>query len=113
MRGTRRLRNDFSSFHRRPGPTDAPFGQRNNAGARRRRAPAVERFGKPVPGSIPTIVQAYKSATTQRINALPGTPGAAVWQRNFYEHITRDGPAVERIRAYIQSLTLGNRSRKT
>jgi hypothetical protein len=53
--------------------------------ARRRRAPTpVEQFGKPVSGSIPTIIRAYKSAVTARINQLRGTPGAPVWQRNYY-----------------------------
>jgi hypothetical protein len=37
----------------------------------------IERFGKPVPGSIPTIVRAFKSATTRRINEMRGTPGGA------------------------------------
>ncbi|MCL6444977.1 MAG: hypothetical protein K6T83_16245 [Alicyclobacillus sp.] len=32
--------------------------------------PTVEQFGKPVHGSIPTIVRSFKSATTKRINAL-------------------------------------------
>ena len=67
-------------------------------GARRRRAPTnaapppetVERFGKPVSASIPTILRAYKSAVTYRINALRDTPGAPLWQRNYYEHIVRD-----------------------
>jgi len=47
------------------------------------------------------IIRAFKSATTRRINAARGTPGAAVWQRNYYERIVRDEIALERIRAYI------------
>ncbi|SMC25408.1 REP element-mobilizing transposase RayT [Desulfacinum hydrothermale DSM 13146] len=62
----------------------------DDVGARRRRAPTVEQFGKPVPGSIPTIIRAFKSAVTQRINGLQGTSGGVVWQRNYYEHIIRD-----------------------
>ncbi|BCX05872.1 MAG: hypothetical protein KatS3mg053_3810 [Candidatus Roseilinea sp.] len=75
---------------------DAMVGDDATVGARRRRAPTihVERFGAPVPGSIPTIVRAFKSAVTHRINALRGTPGAPVWQRNYYEHIISD----ERVR---------------
>ena len=57
-----------------------------------------ERFGKPVPGSIPTIVRSYKSAVTLRINA---GRGALVWQRNFYEHIVRNDESLDRIRQYI------------
>jgi putative transposase len=54
-----------------------------------------------VPGSIPTIVRAFKSATTRRINEMRGTPGARVWQRNYYEHIVRNDADLQRIREYI------------
>ncbi|MDD5468619.1 MAG: hypothetical protein PHS96_12520, partial [Anaerolineales bacterium] len=73
-------------------------------GARRcraRTAQTVERFGHPVSGSIPTIVRAFKSAATHRINQSRGTPGAPVWQRNYYENIIRNERSLERIRAYI------------
>jgi REP element-mobilizing transposase RayT len=42
-----------------------------------------------------------KSAVTKRINALRGTPGMPVWQRNYYEHIIRNERALVAIRAYI------------
>jgi REP element-mobilizing transposase RayT len=71
-------------------------------GARRRRAPTVEQFAKPVVGSIPTIIRAYKSAVTNRINQSRGTPGAPVWQRNYYEHIIRNDGDYSRIREYIR-----------
>jgi len=32
----------------------------------------TERFGKPVPGSLPTIIRSFKSAATKRINDLRG-----------------------------------------
>ncbi|GIV52421.1 MAG: hypothetical protein KatS3mg038_2942 [Candidatus Kapaibacterium sp.] len=63
--------------------------------------PTVEQFGKPVHGSIPTIVRSFKSAATRYINILRGTPGAPVWQRNYYEHIIRNEDALNRIREYI------------
>lgn len=53
------------------------------------------------PGSLGAIVRAFKSAVTQRINAARGTPGAPVWQRNYYERIVRDETALANIRAYI------------
>lgn len=65
------------------------------------RGSAVERFGRPTSDSIPTIVRLFKSATTKRINRLRGTPGAPVWQRNYYEHIVRDDESLGRIRQYI------------
>ena len=72
-----------------------------NVGARRRRAP-TEQFGKPVIGSLPTIVRAYKSAVTYKINEMRSTRGAPVWQRNYYEHIIRNQSDLEQIYKYIQ-----------
>jgi len=66
-----------------------------------RMAPHAEQFGKPVPGSLSTIVRSFKSAATKRINVWRGTPGAPVWQRNYYEHILRDEASWERVREYI------------
>ena len=69
-----------------------------------RRAPTTtthEQFGKPVAGSIPTIVRAFKSAVTRQINQVRQTPGAPVWQRNYYEHIIRDERSWQNIAAYI------------
>ncbi len=67
-----------------------------SVGARRRRAP-TEGFGKPVSGSIPTIVRAYKSAVTYAINQCRGTQGMHIWQRNYYEHAIRDQADYARI----------------
>jgi len=58
-----------------------------------RRNPAnsnIEKFGKPVAGSIPTIVRSYKSAVALRINLMRGTKGLPVWRGNYYEHVIRD-----------------------
>ncbi|MEW5700830.1 MAG: transposase [Candidatus Zixiibacteriota bacterium] len=66
-----------------------------------RRAPTEERFARPVAGSLPTIVRAFKSASTRSINLLRRTPGAAVWQRNYYEHVIRNEDELLRAREYI------------
>ena len=63
--------------------------------------PRYEQFCKPVPGSIPTIIRSFKSAVTRRINEMRDTPGARVWQRNYYEHIIRNDRALNAIRHYI------------
>ncbi len=74
----------------------------DDVGARCRRAPTtIEQFGNPISGSIPTIVRAFKSAVTKRIDDARGTPGAPLWQRNYYEHIIRDDNALHRISEYI------------
>ncbi len=51
--------------------------------------------------ALPEIVRALKSFSARRINALRATPGAVVWQRNYFEHIVRDNEDLCRIRAYI------------
>jgi putative transposase len=42
-----------------------------------------------------------KSAVTKRINEIRNTPGAKLWQRNYYEHIIRNENEINRIRQYI------------
>ena len=68
-----------------------------------RRAPTIEQFGKPVTGSVPTIIRAFKSAVTKRINELRRTPGARLWQQNYWEHIIRKESELNEIRQYIQN----------
>lgn len=51
--------------------------------------------------SLGSIVRGFKSATTKRINEIRGTPGTAVWQRNYYEHVIRNESELIRIREYI------------
>jgi putative transposase len=53
------------------------------------------------PGSLGAIVGNFKSVTARRINHLRGTPGAPVWQRNYYEHIVRNEQVLQAIRQYI------------
>lgn len=55
-----------------------------------------------VPGSLPAIVQNFKSVTSRKINKLRKTPGSTIWHRNYYEHIIRDAADFERITAYIE-----------
>jgi REP element-mobilizing transposase RayT len=52
-------------------------------------------------GSIPTIVRAFKAATTRRINELRRIQSAPVWQRNYHEHLIRDDVSLQQIREYI------------
>jgi len=62
-----------------------------------------EQFGKPVPGSIPTIIRSYKSAVTKNINQERKSLGAKVWQPRFWEHIIRDKKLYYQIRNYIRN----------
>ena len=60
-----------------------------------------EAFGRPVAGSVPTIVRSAKGAATKAVNELLGTPGRPLWHRNYFEHVIRNERSLERIRAYI------------
>lgn len=69
------------------------------------RAPTanVEKFGKPVSGSIPTIVRSYKSAAALRINYARAGDSTPVWQRNYHERILRNDREMGNVWRYIQS----------
>jgi putative transposase len=78
-----------------------------------------ERFGRPVAGSVPTIVRSFKAAVTKAVNDDPGRGTAcralladrlgplpsgripSLWQRNYYENVIRDERALDRIRTYV------------
>ena len=55
----------------------------------------------PPPKSLGSFIAGFKSAATQRINALRGTPGLPVWQHNYYEHVIRNEDEWNEIRTYI------------
>jgi putative transposase len=52
-------------------------------------------------GSLPAIIQNFKSVSTRRINQFEQTSGRRVWQEDYYEHIVRNATDMERIRRYI------------
>jgi REP element-mobilizing transposase RayT len=56
----------------------------------------LEAFGKPVAGSVPTIVRSYKAAVSRAL-------GEGVWQSRFYEVRARDEAARANIRRYIRA----------
>jgi putative transposase len=51
--------------------------------------------------SLGAIIAGFKASCTSAINEARGTPGAAVWQRNYFEHVVRDAADLDRIRRYI------------
>ncbi len=56
---------------------------------------------KPAPTrrhALPEIVRALKTFSARRINNLRHTPGAPVWQRNYYEHVIRNDGELLRVR---------------
>ena len=60
-----------------------------------------EQFGRPVPGSLPTIIRSLKSAVSKRIKGLRGAPVGSVWQRGYYEHVIRDERELNEHREYM------------
>jgi putative transposase len=64
------------------------------------RAP-TERFGEPVPGSLPTILRSFKSAPARQVNGLRGRPGGRVWQRGYYERAIRNERELTAVRRYV------------
>jgi len=66
-----------------------------------RRAPTFEQFGRPLRGSLPTLVRAFKAAATKRLGEIRGSARASLWQRGYYEHVIRDDESLERVREYI------------
>jgi len=51
--------------------------------------------------TVGEIVRAFKSRVTITIHRQRDAMGTPVWQRNYYEHIIRDEPSLNRIREYI------------
>src|SRR5690349_14716177 len=45
------------------------------------------------------LIGAFKTVSTKHVNEWRETPGAPLWQRDFYEHIIRNDDDLERIRA--------------
>ena len=77
---------------------------------------SVPRMAKPITGgkpstgiayrppkSISSFVAGFKSTATTKINVLRNTPGAAVWQPRFHDHIIRNMPEYQHIAEYIEN----------
>jgi len=67
----------------------------------------------PRPRSLGSFIAGYRSSVTRRmacehtvVGATGGSPsvgaGQTVWQRDYHDHIVRNGIGLERIRRYIQ-----------
>jgi len=65
------------------------------------RAP-TQAFGKPVQGSIPTIIRSFKAAVTREARR-EGIYLEPVWQRNYYEHIIGEILEYDQVIEYIHS----------
>ena len=52
-------------------------------------------------GTVGAIIAQFKAASARRVNQLRGTPGAPLWQRNYFEHVIRTPKAFTQIQRYI------------
>ena len=81
--------------------------QVSNEGSARRAPTAVapsycaEEFGKPIGGSLATIVRSFKSAATKGVREQLGAEVLPLWQRNYFEHVIRNEESLNKIRNYI------------
>jgi REP element-mobilizing transposase RayT len=57
----------------------------------------------PNPHALPEIIRQFKTFSAKRISESRNTPGAPIWQRNYYEHIIRDEKSLFLIRRYIRN----------
>ena len=67
------------------------------------RSPLRRLVTGPSPRSLGSLVAGFKSAATGCINAIRGTPGLAVWQRNYYERVIRSESELDAVRQYIRA----------
>jgi putative transposase len=63
--------------------------------------PVAPTESRPQQRSLGAFVAGFKSVVTRRINEMRCTPGAPVWQRNYYERIIRNDREYNAIREYI------------
>ena len=64
-------------------------------------APQQERFGRPVPGSLPTLMRSFKSAVTREARLRGLATHVALWQRGYHEHVIRNQQDYLRIAQYM------------
>jgi len=63
--------------------------------------PVTARFAGTRPPPLSEIVRALKTFSARRINELRSTPGAPIWQRNYFERVLRNERELVAAREYI------------
>lgn len=53
-------------------------------------------------GSLGAIIASFKTNAAIAVNNMRGTPGAPVWQRNYFERVIRDEDELAAVRRYIR-----------
>jgi REP element-mobilizing transposase RayT len=68
-------------------------------------SPVVPANRKPICGvacSLPSVIGAFKSLSTIRVNKLLNTPSKPLWQRTYHDHIIRTADDMKNAQRYIQ-----------
>jgi hypothetical protein len=103
-RHPRRMVRDAQPSARNPGDTQRRVTHRNgrftNRNGRFTDAPTGE--GDTGAKSIGRLIGAFKTVSTKQINVARRTPGEPVWQRNYWDHIIREGEDIDWIRVYVR-----------
>lgn len=60
----------------------------------------IERFGRPVSGSVSTIIRSFKAASTTTLRQHVGHR-VVIWQRRFHDTRICDPEGIARVRKYI------------
>jgi hypothetical protein len=47
------------------------------------------------------LVAAFKTVSTRRVNDFRSTPGATLWQRNYYDRVIRNDRALHATSRYV------------
>ncbi len=50
---------------------------------------------------LPKIIGKFKMITAKKINEIKHRSGSSVWQRDYYEHVIRNGESLIHISDYI------------
>ena len=53
--------------------------------------------------TVGAVIRGFKSAITKQINESRKTPGAPVWQRNYWDRVIRNERELSKAREYIQN----------
>jgi putative transposase len=51
--------------------------------------------------SLGRLIGAFKTVSSKQINTIRKTPGAVIWQRNYFERVIRNKDELRKIRDYI------------
>ena len=52
--------------------------------------------------ALGSLIGAFKTVATKRVNVERGAPGRRLWQRNFHDRVVRSEEDMDRIRAYVR-----------